>query len=410
MLNNSSKTIWIINQYASTLETGMGGRHYYLAKELAKQGHKVYLIASSYTHLLRKLPEIEDDFKIESVDGFSFVWVKMLSYSGSHDKKRVWNWLSFAWKILKLPKVMESEPDTVLYSSPSLIPFISAERLAKKCKAKLIFEVRDIWPLSLTEIGGYSPKNFFIMLMQWIEDKAYRKSDMVLSNLPNAVEHMVSRGMKRDKFRWVPNGIDIDEVSNPEPLSDQMLMSLPKNKFMVGYVGTLGVANALDSFIQAAALTKDDDSLAWIIVGDGKEKSNLQGKSRELGLHNISFIDSVPKSSVQSILIQFDICYIGWKNQPIYRFGIAANKIPEYLYSGRPIVHGFSGFGDPVQAANAGLSIPTEDPQSIVNAVLDLKSMTPEQRACLGQNGRDYALQKYDYARLAQQLSKVLFF
>lgn len=403
-----SKTIFIINQYASTPKTGMGGRHYYLAKELAKQGHKVYLVAASYTHMLRNLPKVNAEFKTESVDGFVFVWVRMPGYASAHDKKRVLNWIGFAWKLLKLPTVIKEKPDVVLVSSPSIFSFLGGQRLAKKLKAKLVFEVRDIWPLTLVELGGYSVSHPFIRLLQWIENKAYRESDAVISNLPNAVEHMVEHGMKREKFSWIPNGLDIDEVSQAQPLSGHTFSQLPKDKFIVGFAGTLGAAKVLNNFIDAASLLKDETRLAWVLVGGGKEKQKLQAQCTKLGLVNVHFISPIPKAQMQSLLTLFDVCYLGWSNKPIYRFGVAANKIPEYLYSGKPIIHGFSGNEDAVCKAKAGISIPAENPQAIADAVLKLKSMSQEERAQLGRNGYDYALKNHDYAKLAEKLAKVL--
>jgi hypothetical protein len=115
-----------------------------------------------------------------------------------------------------------------------------AQYLAKKCKAKLVFEVRDIWPLTLTEIGGFSMKHPFILLLQWIEDRAYRYSDRVVSNLKNSVEHMIARGMEAEKLAWIPNGFSRDEFSLVKPLDADVLMKLPGNKFIVGYTGTFG--------------------------------------------------------------------------------------------------------------------------------------------------------------------------
>jgi glycosyltransferase involved in cell wall biosynthesis len=404
---NSKKTYWLINQYASTPESGMGGRHYYLAKELAKQGHRVYLIGAGFTHLLRQPPRLVEEFTVEPItEGFNFVWVRVPKYSGAHDKKRVLNWIRFAWKLLTLPKVIADKPDAILYSSPALIPFLGAQRLAKNFKAKLVFEVRDIWPLSLVELGGFSKKHPFILLMQWIEDKAYRDASIVLSNLPNAVEHMVMRGMRRDKFVWIPNGLDLDEVGNAQPLSEEVKLSLPKNKFIVGYTGTLGVANALDALIKAARLLKGETDVYIVLVGNGKEKFSLMEKAKDLS--NIVFIDSIPKQQIQSMLVEFDVCYIGWKREPIYRFGIAPNKLPEYMLSSKPIIHAYSGTNDFVKMANAGLSIPAEEPQAIADAILSIKSLTPDEREQMGKNGRAYALEHHDYATLAKKLEQAL--
>ena len=402
-----AKTIFIINQYASTPSTGMGGRHYYLAKELAKQGHTVYLIAASYTHLLREPPILKDEYKIEDVAGFKFVWVKVPKYGDAHDKKRVLNWFRFAWELLKLPKVIADKPDAILFSSPSLIPFLGAQRLAKKFNAKLAFEVRDIWPLTLVELGGYSPKHPFIRLMQWVEDKAYRDSDVVLSNLPNSVEHMAERRMNRDKFTWIPNGFDMEELENAQPLNESAVSALPKNKFIVGYTGTLGVANAMDALIEAAALLQEETDIAFVLVGGGKEKPELMEKAKHL--NNVFFIEPIKKTQIQTMLKEFDVCFIGLTKDPLFRFGVSPNKLFDYFYAAMPILYSIdSGTYKPVDEAKAGLSIRAENPQAIAEAVSKLKAMSTEERAELGQNGQSYAIQNHDYAKLAEKLAKVL--
>ena len=408
MADSQTKTFWLINQYASTPETGMGGRHYYLAKELAKQGHKVYLIAAGFTHLLREPPKLEQDFTVQPIaENFNFVWIKMPEYIDAHDKKRVLNWFRFAWKLLKLPKVIADKPDAVLVSSPAPFMFLGAQRLAKKFKAKLAFEVRDIWPLTLIELGGYSPSHPFIRLMQWVEDKAYRDSDVVLSNLPNAVEHMVQRGMDKAKFTWIPNGFDLDEVSQTQPIAESVVNSLPKDKFIIGYTGTLGVANALDTLIEAAGLLKDETDIAFVLVGGGKEKPGLVEKAQSL--NNVIFIEPIKKAQIQTMLKEFDLCFIGLTKDPLFRFGVSPNKLFDYFYAAKPILYAIdSGKYKPVNEAKAGLSILAEDPQAIAEAVLKLKAMSTQERAELGQNGRNYAIQNHDYAKLAEKLAKVL--
>ena len=93
-----SKTVWIINQYASTIDTGIGGRSYYIGRELARQGHKVYLIASSFTHLLYEQPKVSEEFTFNTIeDNFSFLWITMPKYNGAHDRRRVWNWFKFTF-------------------------------------------------------------------------------------------------------------------------------------------------------------------------------------------------------------------------------------------------------------------------------------------------------------------------
>jgi len=406
---SQKKTIWIINQYASTPETALGGRHYYFAKSLAKLGYKVYLVGAAFTHLLREPRIFNEQFQVDKIEeNFNFVWVNMPAYADAHSKKRIANWFSFAWKITKLKNILP-KPDVILYSSPSLVGYLGAEKLAKDLSVPLAFEVRDIWPLTLCELGGYSEKHPFIRFLQWIEDRAYKNADYILSNLKNSYEHMQSRGMKPEKFTWVPNGFLKEEVKGALPLSKLTLDQLPKDKFIIGYAGTLGIANALDSFIQAANELKDYSELAFVLVGHGKLKQNLQQQVKDLNLNNIYFVDAIPKRQVQSLLKVFDVCYIGLTKDPLFRFGVSPNKLFDYLYAGKPILYAIdSGKYTPVSDAQAGIQIEPENVQQIVQAILKLYNMSSEERIAMGMNGYNEAIQSYEYGSLTQKLASIL--
>lgn len=404
----NSKNIWIINQYGSTPSTGLGGRHFYFSQELAKQGHNVYEIASTANHLLHTQPSIVKNIDFESISGFTFVWVKMPRYVGAHSKQRVLNWFLFPWRIQKLAKLIKDKPDVILCSSPSPLVFLGAQRLAKRFSSRLVFEVRDIWPLTLTEIGGYSVKHPLVRLMQWVEDKAYRDSDRVVSNLKNSIEHMVQHGLERDKFTWVANGFSLEEVRKKVPLSETLEQQLPKGKFIVGYTGTLGVANSMGTLVDAAEMLRAYTSIVFVLVGNGKEKERLASIVNAKKLQNIIFIEPIPKVQIQAMLSKFDACFIGWIKDDIYRFGIAANKIPEYLYSGKPIVHAYSGACDPVAKYNAGVLAEAENPEQLSDAILRLFQMTKAERKKMGDNGREAALEEYEYGMLAKKMARVL--
>lgn len=404
------KVFWFINQYSSTPEYGLGGRHYYLAQELARQGHLVYVIASNSHHLLRVPKHLSENFLVERIeDNFNFIWVKLPVYDGAHSRRRVLNWFEFSWKLGKLASLKIEKPDVIIYSSPSLIGYIGAKKLANKFGVPFVFEVRDIWPLTLTELGGISKKHPFINFMQWIEDRAYQKSDIVFSNLFNAVEHMVSRGMDKNKFHWIPNGISIPEVENKEPLSDKVISQIPADKFIIGYTGTIGTANAIDNLIEAANLLKDYPKIHFLLVGGGKDKKHLEDLVKNNGLINVTFIESIPKKQVQSIIELFDICFIGSQNISLYRFGVAPNKVPEYLYSGKPIVHAYSGAGCLIEKSMSGFSIPSGDSQLLSEAILKLYHLSDETRLEMGRNGHEFAVNYLSYTQISKKLFKAIF-
>lgn len=403
------KCIWIINQYASTPETGIGGRHYEIARELARKGHDVYLIAASWHHLLRS-GQAEPPSGTVDVEGFKLVRIPTRRYAHAHDKRRILNWLTFAWALTRLQRSGCRRPDVVVCSSPSLFSFLGAEQVARRAGCRLVFEVRDIWPLTLIEIGGMSPRHPAVRAMQWIEDRAYRISDRVVSNLPGAVEHMASRGMDRRKFCWIPNGFSRSEVEAAERLPPDVEARFPVGKFVVGYAGTLGAANALEVLIDAAALLKDHPDIAFVLVGQGRERKDLETKAREQGLDNVHFLPPVPKVQVQSVLKRFDVCFVGSTKSPLYRFGASPNKLFDYLVSGKPIIYGIDSPGySPVSDAGAGLSVPAEDAPALAAAVLELHRATETERLEMGENGRRTAFEHHEYAMMAGRLESVLF-
>lgn len=407
---SKNKSIWIISQYASTLDTGMGGRNLYLAQELASQGYKIYIVAGSYSHLLHTSKKLDTDFLIERIeDNFHFVWVKLPKYAHAHSKKRIINEFIFSRQLIKLTQQIDDTPDIVLHSSPALISYFGVRYLTRHYKVPYAFEVRDIWPLTLVKLGGYSKKHPFVKLLQWIEDQAYQKADYVFSNLPNAVEHMQSRGMNKEKFTWIANGVSLAELDNTVALSKEVLEQIPLGKFIVGYTGTLGEANAMNYLIDAANILKDNLTIHFVLVGSGKSRSDLIKKAELLGLNNITFIERIEKIQVQSMLSQFDACYIGWQKESMYRFGIAANKIPEYMYSAKPVIHSFSGEGDFIEQTGAGITVAAEDSMAIANAILELQSKDAIEREKIGEKGKAFVIEHLTYKKLANKLESTLF-
>lgn len=405
---NNLKTIWIINQYASTPETGMGGRHYYLARGLEKLGHKVYIVAASYTHLLRQPPDVNGFYTLERREGVNILWVKMPEYDHAHSKKRILNWFIFGLKILGVRKSLPDSPDVILYSSPSLVGYLGAERLARRLHATLVFEVRDIWPLTLCELGGYAPSHPFIRFLQWIEDRAYRNADLVVSNLKSAWQHMVEHGLKRAKFHWIPNGIWLDEVTSPEPLREAVQGKLPQDAFVVGYTGTLGLANSMDTLVEAAALLKDYPNIKFVLVGEGRERPAIEALIQKLGVESVIFTGAIPKAQVQIVLQQCNALFLAVKMSSLYRFGVALNKLYDYLYAGKPLLYAIdSGDYHPVTEANCGIEVAPENPKALADAILKLYHLPADERNRMGQSGRQLALAQYEYGSLAEKLVSI---
>ena len=402
------KTFYIINQYASTPETGRAVRHYNLAKELAKRGHKVYLIAASYNHLLLTPPYLKDDYRIDDISGFKFVWIRMPRYAHSHSKIRVLNWFIFAWKILKLSKIISDKANTILYSSPSLVPFLGAYLLARKLNSKLVWDIRDLWPLTLVELGKISKLHPFILFHQWLENFACRKSDFIISNLPIVYNYLLKKGVKKSSFSWIPNGLSIENFRKKNFLNLKTKKQLPLKKFIIGYAGSLGISNAPKPLLDAVLLTRNDKNIHYVLVGNGDLRKIIEEFILNNKLTNITFLNAIPKNEIPSLLKYFDICYAGFNKSSLYKYGTALNKLPEYFMSGKPILFSINSPYKPVNKAKAGFTVPAEDTKAIVRAIYKLKKMPLIKRKQLGKNGQNYAIKNFDYVKIAKNLEKVL--
>lgn len=401
--------VLLINHYAGSVRHGMEYRPYYLAREWVRLGHAVRIVASATSHIRARAPQLDGRTRLdETIDGIDYTWYATPAYRGN-GPARVRNMAAFVWRLMREARrlVAERRPDVVIASSTYPLDIWPAHRIARLAGARLLFEVHDLWPLSPMELGGYSRWHPFIMLLQAAENYACRHADAVVSILPKVRDHLEAHGMAPHKLHVVPNGTDPAEwlaaVEELPPALDQALSGLRSaGRFVVGYAGTHGVANALGTLLDAASLLRAQP-VSFVLVGGGPDKRALQQRAAALGLEHVHFFEPVAKRQVPALLARFDLAYIGWQRQPLYRFGIAPNKLIDYMMAARPVLHAVEAGNDPVADAGCGLTVAPEDPQAIADGVLRMLALAPAQREALGQRGRAYALANHTYPVLGQR-------
>ncbi|MEN6406733.1 MAG: glycosyltransferase family 4 protein [Thermoguttaceae bacterium] len=401
--------ILLINHYAGSPKYGMEYRPYYLAREWVRMGHNVTIAAASFSHLRIQQPGVDGDWSEETIDGVRYVWLKTPAYEGN-GVGRVFNMLAFNRQMRRHEaEVLDGvKPDAVIASSPHPLVIYPARRIAAKYEAKLVFEVRDLWPLSLVDVGGMSRWHPFVMWLQRVENYAYRRADKIVSVLPKVDDYLRERGFDAGKFACVPNGIDLDEIAaSPESLPDAYASTIARLKaegrFLVGYVGQHSLSNALDSLVESAAMLKSSN-VALVLVGQGPEKSRLEAKAKERGADNAVFLPPVPKKVVPAILAQMDALFLGWNRIPLYRYGISPNKLMDYMLSGKPVIHAVDAGNDLVADSRCGVSCVPANPSAIAESIRWLATKcTAEERAAMGQRGTQYVVERLTYAALARQ-------
>jgi len=397
------KNVFIINQYTSTPKLGGGGnRSFYIASELVKNGFNVTLITSSYSHVPKRNYPVKKNIQFEEENGIKLVIVKNIVYESGRSIKRILSMLIFWLKLYFLPLKKLNQPDVIIVSSISLLPILNAFWIKRRCsnKPKVILEVRDIWPLSLLELGGFSKYNPFVMFLSFVEKLAYKKSDYLTAVLPLANKHFENIVGKKVKFKHISNGIHLESMDKIEPLSSEIKNLIPKEKFIVGYTGALGVANAMENFILLAKALESDNSIFFIIVGDGYLKDDLINEAKELT--NIKFIERIPKSQIQSILSHFDLLYLAWHDRDIYNYGISANKVFEYMFSAKPILMVGNISESEVELSNCGKVISTSDLSVAKNVINDFKQMGLVNRIEFGKRGKEFVIKFRTYEYLSK--------
>ena len=402
-----------INHYAGSDRHGMEFRPYFMAKRWAAAGNNVTIVASSYSHLRTKNPDMQGKKTMEEViDGVRYFWIDGPEYHGN-GVGRIKNMLSFLHGLYKYGDEIAAQgnPDAVIASSTYPLDIYPAHKLAKKYGAMLTYEVHDLWPLSPIELGGMNPHHPYIMMMQAAENYCYKHSDYVVSLLPNAQEHMVEHGLKPEKFICVPNGIvkaDWEQpMACPPVYYDKLKQYHDEGYFLIGYTGAHGIANALDSFVEAGEQLRNQ-KIKLLLVGPGPERDRLKQKVCDRNLNDtVELLEPVKRNQVPELLNQMDALYVGLQRQPLFRFGVSPNKLMDYMMAAKPVIFAIDAPNDMVADANCGISIEPEDSAAIAAAAQKLASLSQEELQEMGKRGKDYILAHNEYDVLSQKFLNV---
>jgi len=390
---------------------GMEYRPYYLAQEWIRMGHDVTILVATHSHIRQYNPQQTEDIKEESIDGIRYIWVKTPPYEGN-GLGRIKNMFAFIQKTLYKASYFAKtyQPDAVIASSTYPSDNYVARKIAKLSKAKYIYEVHDLWPLSPIELGGMSKYHPFIATMQHGENFAYRKADAIISMLPKTQEHMQSHGLDLKKWHYIPNGIVIKDWNNISKLKSEYVNIFNelklKNKKIILYAGGHAISNSLNTIVESAKILSENKNIHFVFVGNGNEKDNLIESAKEL--KNISFLDPIPKQQIPALLSFADILLITWNKSPIYRFGISPNKIFDYMMAKKPIIHAVNAPNKFVDEANCGIDIEPENPKAIVNAINKLSSLSDSELKEMGQKGKEFILKNHDYKILAKKFIDII--
>jgi len=401
--------IWWINHHARPPVVPGGTRHYNLAKELKKLGHRTTVINGTFDHLGPLSNKGDATYSgwrplKKTYDGVPFFSVPTPRYSGNASFGRIWNMVVFTVKTVKIfgwaPPT--EKPDVIVGSTVHPLAAFAGLILSRIHRVPFVYEVRDLWPLTLVELGKISPRHPAVAFFGLLDRVLARSASTILITAPLMYKYYQERySLPKDRFLWVTNGSDLS-------FSERTTLSKGKPSIMqIGYSGTLGEANGVFELIKALNNTPEEILKAFQlhIIGDGPQKDRIK-RAAARSRFNVVFHDPVPKMLLSEKLSRFDLLLVILQPSPIYRYGISLNKLADYHKVGKPIVMVGKCAANPLDLSHAGFKV-----ESLEELPLLLRKVctTPaSELARMGENGMIYAEKNYEWSSLAKKLEKRL--
>jgi glycosyltransferase involved in cell wall biosynthesis len=393
--------ILLIHQAFAAINEPGGTRHHELALHLAERGHRVTIVASPISYLTGKISSGETS----NTGHERITIIRPPVYAALHRSffHRVLNFLSFMlssfWAGLRVKDV-----DLVWGTTPPLFQGLTAWTLARLKRVPFLFEVRDLWPAFAIAVGVLKNRSL-IRASEWLERSLYSSANLLVINSPGFRGHVEARGAY--PVHLIPNGADTTMFHPEERGAAFRAAHQLEGKFIALYAGAHGMSNDLDVLLDAADLLRDTPELALVLLGDGKEKANLQARASQMGLENVVFIPPVPKGEMPNAIAAADVCIAILKPIELYKT-VYPNKVFDYMAAGRPVLLAIDGvIREVVETAQAGIAVPPGDPQALVETLRIFES-DRQLIQTLGQNGRTHVEAYFDRAGLADRLLEIM--
>lgn len=413
-----ARHVWIVNHYAATPDEPAGTRHHELARRLLAHGDEVTIFAAGFGHHSSRERRLTGRslYRSERHEGVRYVWLRTVPYVGNTWRRQL-NMLSFLVVFLVV-QTREAMPDVVIGSTVHPFAALGGWVAARLRGAAFMFEIRDLWPQTLVDLGALRMGSPGERLLRSIEAFLVRRASAVVTLLPGVRDYLAEQGLPADHVAYIPNGADLAAFAAPADVSAapeavtralaEITRMRAEGRFVVGYLGAFGRVNRVDLIVDAEeeADRRAPGRVGVVLIGQGPELPAVETLAR--GSAATTVCQAVPKPFVPTILRALDATVVHTTYTPVYRYGISFNKLFEYMAAERPVVFACDSAYDPVREAGAGISLPPDDPSAMAAAFLELASLPQERRTAMGSAGRDYVLREHNFDRLGDSLATLV--
>jgi len=343
--------------------------------------------------------------QVEEMDGIRVVRVWTYVAPNTGTVRRAADYLSFLFSALPAA-LIERRPDVIVGTSPQFFTAVAACAAARLRRVPFVFELRDLWPESITAVGA-AGDGLIIRALEGAAHDLYRQADCIVSVTESFRSILAERGIDPEKIEVVRNAVDLSGFQ-PGPRNNGLRSSLdiPPETFLATYVGTVGMAHGLEHVLEAAEMLRGED-VRLLFVGEGARKEELVDRAESMRLDNVTFLPARPREDVPSILSASDAVIVHLKDDPLFD-SVIPSKIFEAMAVGRPIIHGVRGeSASIVTEARCGITVKPEYPLEIAAAIRRLRG-DPSLGSLLGRNGRAAAEGEFCRNAAAHRMLEVL--
>lgn len=376
-------------------------------REWVRHGHQVEVVTCAPNHPAGKLyPGYRNRlFQRATQDGVEVarVWTYLAANEGF--LRRTLNYASYLVSAsIALPRLRR--PDVIVSTSPQFFCGLTGLVARTLLRRPWVLEIRDIWPESIVTVGAMR-KGLVVRFLEWLERLAYRRADHIVAVTDSFVPHISERCGTPDKIDVVKNGVDLTLFHREgSPEAAKRALGL-EGKFVAAYVGTHGMAHALDTMLDAAVLTASDPRIVWVLVGDGAERARLTARAESMGLANVRIMGQRPKSDMPMVWAATDVSLIHLRRNDLFK-KVLPSKMFEAMGMACPIVLGVEGEAKAMlDESGAGIAVTPEDAGAMAAAVVRL-AQDPVLAARLAESGHDFVRRDFDRARLATRYLDIL--
>jgi glycosyltransferase involved in cell wall biosynthesis len=399
------KHVWILNHYAQEPGGAGGTRHFHLAQHLSNFGWQASIVAASVDHVSGKQRLNKgESTRYESIENVPFLWISVPGHSGNGVARGI-NMIAYALQVCAT-RVLSPLPKPDILVGSSVHPFaaLAAAILARRHRVPFVFEVRDLWPQTLIDLGRLKENSLLTWVLRRLELWLYREAAKIIVLLPRAREYIVPLGISEGRLEWIPNGVDLSLFPKPHAATTG-------DEFTLMYFGAHGNANGLDNILLAMRQLHTMPNAQHIrlrMIGDGPMKPYLLAQALSLGLQNVTFEPPVPKCKIPSVAMEADAFVFNLVDAAVFRYGISSNKLFDYMAAMRPVIIASDATNNPIADAQAGLTVRPGDPEALANAIVQMSKLPLEDRQRMGVAGRDYVEQNHSFELLAERLANTL--